>query len=56
MHPQAGGEALSNAGIIDMGDRTLVVDSCETLVAGLLLRLTGEAKKGTSFEEAIRSV
>jgi cyclase len=37
-----GGAAYSNAGIIDLGDRTLVVDSCETLAAGRELRITAE--------------
>jgi len=38
-----GGAAFSNAGIIDLGDRTIVVDACETLAAGRELRLTAEA-------------
>jgi glyoxylase-like metal-dependent hydrolase (beta-lactamase superfamily II) len=38
-----GGFAFSNAGIIDLGDRTIVVDACETLAAGRELRLTAES-------------
>jgi glyoxylase-like metal-dependent hydrolase (beta-lactamase superfamily II) len=37
-----GGAAYSNAGIIDLGDRTLMVDACDTLVAGRDLRQTAE--------------
>lgn len=33
-----GGAAYSNAGIIDLGDRTIVVDSFNTLAAGRDLR------------------
>lgn len=38
-----GGAAYSNAGIIDLGDRTLVVDAFDTLTAGRDLRQTAEA-------------
>jgi glyoxylase-like metal-dependent hydrolase (beta-lactamase superfamily II) len=41
-----GGGALSNAGIIDLGDRTLVVDAMGTLAAGHELRATAEALFG----------
>lgn len=37
-----GGAAYSNAGIIDLGDRTLLVDALHTLVAGRDLRQTAE--------------
>ena len=37
-----GGAAYSNAGIIDLGDRTLLVDAFDTLVAGRELRHTAE--------------
>jgi glyoxylase-like metal-dependent hydrolase (beta-lactamase superfamily II) len=38
-----GGGAYSNAGIIDLADRTLVVDAFDTLAAGRDLRRTAEA-------------
>jgi glyoxylase-like metal-dependent hydrolase (beta-lactamase superfamily II) len=38
-----GGGAYSNAGIIDLGDRTLLVDAFDTMAAGLDLRQTAEA-------------
>ncbi len=38
-----GGGALSNAGIIDLGDRTLIVDAMGTLSAGRELRAAAEA-------------
>ncbi len=41
-----GGGALSNAGIIDLGDRTLVVDAMGTLAGGRELRATAEALFG----------
>jgi cyclase len=37
-----GGAAYSNAGIIDLGDRTLLVDAFDTLAAGRDLRHTAE--------------
>jgi glyoxylase-like metal-dependent hydrolase (beta-lactamase superfamily II) len=37
------GAAYSNAGIIDLGDRTLLVDAFDTMVAGRDLRQTAEA-------------
>ncbi len=40
---KAGGAASSNAGIIDLGDRTLVVDAFNTVAAGRDLRATAEA-------------
>ena len=41
-----GGGALSNAGIIDLGDRTLLVDAMGTLTAGRELRATAETLFG----------
>ena len=38
-----GGAAYSNAGIIDLGDRTILVDAFDTLAAGGDLRQTAEA-------------
>ena len=38
-----GGAAFSNAGIVDLGDRTLLVDAFDTLAAGRDLRQTAEA-------------
>jgi cyclase len=38
-----GGAAYSNAGIVDLGDRIVLVDSLNTLVAGRTLRQTAEA-------------
>jgi glyoxylase-like metal-dependent hydrolase (beta-lactamase superfamily II) len=43
---KAGGAASSNAGIIDLGDRTLVVDAFNTFAAGRDLRATAEALFG----------
>jgi glyoxylase-like metal-dependent hydrolase (beta-lactamase superfamily II) len=43
---KAGGGASSNAGIIDLGDRTLVVDAFNTVAAGRDLRATAEALFG----------
>jgi glyoxylase-like metal-dependent hydrolase (beta-lactamase superfamily II) len=37
-----GGGAYSNAGIVDLGDRTVVVDAFDTMVAGYDLRQTAE--------------
>lgn len=45
IHKQGGG-AFSNAGIIDLGDRTLVVDAMGTLVGGRELGATAEALFG----------
>ena len=39
---QPGGAAYSNAGIIDLGDRTVVVDAFDTMAAGRDLRNTAE--------------
>jgi cyclase len=47
-----GGAAYSNAGIIDLGDRTLVVDAFDTLVAGRDLRQTAEAL----FERPVETI
>jgi len=38
-----GGAAYSNAGIIDLGDRTLIVDAFDTMAAGRDLRQAAEA-------------
>jgi glyoxylase-like metal-dependent hydrolase (beta-lactamase superfamily II) len=43
---KTGGAASSNAGIIDLGDRTLVVDALNTVAAGRDLRATAEALFG----------
>jgi cyclase len=47
-----GGAAYSNAGIIDFGDRTIVVDAFDTLAAGHALRQTAEAL----FERPVETV
>ncbi len=46
-----GGAAFSNAGIIDLGDRTLLVDTFHTRVAGEALRQTAE----TLFERPVET-
>jgi cyclase len=43
---KTGGAASSNAGIVDLGDRTLVVDAFNTVAAGRDLRATAEALFG----------
>ena len=40
---KSGGAAYSNVGIIDLGDRTILVDAFDTMVAGSDLRQTAEA-------------
>jgi glyoxylase-like metal-dependent hydrolase (beta-lactamase superfamily II) len=47
-----GGAAFSNAGIVDLGDHTLLVDAFDTLVAGRDLRRTAE----TLFERPVETV
>lgn len=47
-----GGAAYSNAGIIDLGGRTLLVDALDTLVAGRDLRQTAEAL----FERPVETI
>src|SRR5512139_2249058 len=47
-----GGAARSNAGIIDLGDHTLVVDTLHTLAAGRALRQAAEAL----FERPVKTV
>jgi cyclase len=47
-----GGAAYSNAGIIDLGDRTLVVDAFDTLLAGRDLRQAAEAL----FERPVETI
>ena len=42
LYHQPGGAAISNAGIIDLGDLTLVFDSCFTPQAARDLRATAE--------------
>jgi glyoxylase-like metal-dependent hydrolase (beta-lactamase superfamily II) len=49
---KSGGAALSNAGIIDLGDHTLVVDTLHTLAAGRALRQAAE----TLFERPVETV
>ncbi len=48
-----GGAAFSNAGIIDLGDRTLVVDAFETRVAGRDLRAAAEDLFGRPVDTLI---
>jgi cyclase len=47
-----GGAAYSNAGIIDLGDRTLLVDAFDTLLAGRDLRQAAEAL----FERPVETI
>lgn len=47
-----GGAAYSNAGIIDLGDRTIVVDAFDTLMAGRALRQTAE----TLFNRPVKTI
>ena len=47
-----GGAAYSNAGIIDLGDRTLVVDAFDTVAAGHDLLQTAEAL----FERSVDTI
>ena len=47
-----GGAARSNAGIIDLGDHTLVVDTLHTLAAGRALRQAAEAL----FERPVETI
>jgi glyoxylase-like metal-dependent hydrolase (beta-lactamase superfamily II) len=47
-----GGAAYSNAGIVDLGDRTLLVDAFNTLAAGRDLRRTAEAL----FERPVETI
>ena len=47
-----GGAAHSNAGIVDLGDHTLVVDTLHTLAAGRALRQTAEAL----FERPVKTI
>ena len=47
-----GGAAYSNAGIIDLGDNTVLVDAFSTLVAGRDLRQTAEAL----FERPVETI
>lgn len=48
-----GGAAFSNAGIVDMGDRTLIVDTFHTRAAGRALRQNAEALFERPIETAI---
>ena len=50
-----GGRAISNAGIIDLGDRTLVYDTLCTPQAGEDLRLAAEALFGRPVDAVINS-
>jgi len=47
-----GGAAYSNAGIIDLGDRTLLVDAFDTMLAGRDLRQTAEGL----FERPVETI
>ena len=47
-----GGAAYSNAGIVDLGDRTLLVDAFDTLLAGRDLRQIAEAL----FERPVETI
>jgi cyclase len=49
---QSGGAAYSNTGIIDLGDRTVLVDAFSTLLAGRDLRQTAEAL----FERPVETI
>lgn len=48
-----GGGAYSNAGIVDLGDRTIVVDALQTLAAGRDLRRAAEALFGRPVETVV---
>jgi glyoxylase-like metal-dependent hydrolase (beta-lactamase superfamily II) len=50
-----GGAAMSNAGLVDLGDRTLVYDTLMTPQAGEDLRATAEALFGRPVDAAINS-
>lgn len=50
---QPGGGAYANAGIIDLGDQTLVVDAFQTLAAGRALRQAAETLCGRPVETIV---
>ena len=50
-----GGAAFSNAGIIDLGDQTLIFDTCETATAAYDLRAAAEQLTGRPATCAINS-
>lgn len=50
---KSGGAAYSNAGIVDLGDRTIVVDAFDTMVAGRDLRQTAEVLFGRPVDRLI---
>jgi len=50
---KSGGAAYSNAGIVDLGDKTIVVDAFDTLVAGRDLRQTAEILLGRPVNRLI---
>lgn len=52
---QPGGAAISNAGIVDLGDRTLVYDSCFTPQAARDLRTAAEVIGGRPVDLLINS-
>ena len=48
-----GGAAYSNAGIIDLGDRTVVIDAFDTMAAGRDLRKTAETLLGRPVDTLV---
>ena len=50
---KSGGAAYSNAGIVDLGGRTIVVDAFDTMVAGRDLRQTAEVLFGRPVDRLI---
>ena len=52
---RSGGAAHSNAGIVDLGDRTLVFDTLGTPTAAVALRAAAEGLTGRSPSYAINS-
>ena len=50
---KSGGGAYSNAGIVDLGDQTIVVDAFDTMIAGRALRQTAEALLGRPVDRLV---
>jgi len=50
---KSGGGAFSNAGIIDLGDKTIVVDAFDTMAAGCDLHQTAETLFGRPVERLL---
>ncbi len=50
---KSGGAAYSNAGIVDFGDRTIVLDAFDTMAAGRDLRQTAEILMGRPVDKLI---